>query len=273
MPASGRPPVETVSNQVDADGSSSVFASICSPSSLQKPNYREQVLQSFFTPEISNYEVEQVQVYLVELFADAGLYFRLVERQSFRRFVEKIYPGASKHLPGRTTLSGPLLEKRGEISELAMLAHIKEQLDDGRNAGFVSDGWKYASKKHVDGLILTLGCFTFAIDSIKGDSEHDRIAVARGIEKIITKLEAGYDVNSEGWWPPIPIKYYCSDDVGQQERARQILVQRLPHILWVRCYAHQINLMVKALLNKPLFCESLEQASGAAKWVNTSSSK
>ena len=31
--------------------------------------------------------------------------------------------------------------------------------------------------------------------------------------------------------------------------------------------------MVKALLNKPLFCETLEQASGAAKAVNASSSK
>ena len=109
MPASGRPPVETLSNQVDAAGSFLVFASIFSLSSLQKPNYREQVLQYFFTPEMSNYEVEQMQVYLVELSGDAGLSFCLVERQSFRRFVEKIRPEASKHLPGCTTLSGPLL--------------------------------------------------------------------------------------------------------------------------------------------------------------------
>ena len=100
-----------------------------------------------------------------------------------------------------------------------MLEHIKEHLDDGCNAGFVSDGWKYASKKHVDGIILTLGCFTFAIDSIKGDSEHYGIAVARGIEQILTKLEAGNDVNSEGRWPPITINYYCSDDAGQQARS------------------------------------------------------
>ena len=109
MPASGLPPVDTVSNQVDSAGSILVFASICSPSSLQKPKYREQVLQSFFTPEISNYEVEQMRVYLVVLFANSGLSFRLLECQSFRRFVEKISPGASKHLPGRTTLSGTLL--------------------------------------------------------------------------------------------------------------------------------------------------------------------
>ena len=112
MPASGRPPVETVSNQVDATGSYSVFASICSPSSLQKPKYRGQVLQSFFTTEMSDDEVQQMQVHLVKLFADAGFFFRLVECQSFRLFVETIFPGASKHLPGCTTLSGPLLEKR-----------------------------------------------------------------------------------------------------------------------------------------------------------------
>ena len=188
MPASGRPPVETVSVQVDDDGLSLVFASISSPSSLKKPNYREQVLQSFFTPEMSNYEVEQMRVYLVEIFANTGLSFRIVERQSLTRFVEEIRPGASKNLPGLTTLSGPLLEKRGEISELVMLEQIKEHLNDGRNAGFVSDGWKDASKKHVNVLILTLGCFTFAIDSIKGNIEHDGIAVARGIEKILTKL-------------------------------------------------------------------------------------
>ena len=88
---------------------------------------------------MSNYEVEQMRVYLVDIFSDAGLSFRLVERQYFRRFVEKIRPGASKHIPGCTTLSGPLLEKRGEIAELAILEHIKENLDDGCNAGFVSD--------------------------------------------------------------------------------------------------------------------------------------
>ena len=105
-------------------------------------------------------------VYLVDLFANTGLSFRLVERQSFRRFVEKILPRDSKHLPGRTTLYGPLIEKRGYIAELAMLEHIKEHLDDGRNAGFAYDGWKDESKKHVDGLILTLGCFNFSIDSM-----------------------------------------------------------------------------------------------------------
>ena len=68
MPASGQPPVENVSNQVDADGSSSVFASIFSPSSLQNPNYRKQVLQYFFTLEMSNYEIEQMRVYLVKIF-------------------------------------------------------------------------------------------------------------------------------------------------------------------------------------------------------------
>ena len=199
--------------------------SICSPSSLKKPNYREQVLQSFFTPEMSNYEVDQMRVYLVNIFADAGLSFCLVERQSFRRFVENIRPGASKDLPGRTTLSGTLLEKRRGIAELAMLEHIKEHLDDGRNAGFVSDGWKDASKKHVDGLIMTLGCFTFAIDSIKGDSTYDGISVAQDIEQILTKLEACFYVNSEGWWPLITINYYFYDDAGEQARARCILAQ------------------------------------------------
>ena len=84
-------------------------------------------MQSFFTPEMSNYEVEHMRVYLVELFSDAGLSFSLVERQSFRRFVENIFPGASKHFPGCITLSGPLLENRGEIAQLAMLEHIKER--------------------------------------------------------------------------------------------------------------------------------------------------
>ena len=85
----------------------------------------------------------------------------------------------------------------------------------------------------MDCLILTLGCFTFSIDSIKGNSEHDGIAVAWGIAQILTKLEAGYDVNSEGRWPPITINYYCSDDAGEQARDQRILARQFPHILWV----------------------------------------
>ena len=102
-----------------------------------------------------------MQVYLVELFADAGLSFSLVKRQSFGRFIEKLRPGASKHLPGCTTLSGTLLEKRGEISELAMLEHIKEHLEDGCNDGFVSDGWKDALKETHGLPYSDLGLFHF----------------------------------------------------------------------------------------------------------------
>ena len=87
-------------------------------------------------------------------------------------------------------------------------------MDNVRNAGFVFDGWKDASKKHMNYLIMTLSCFTFTIDSIKVDSKHDGIAVAWGIYQILTKLESSYDVNSEGRWPPITINYYCSDDAG-----------------------------------------------------------
>ena len=67
--------------------------------------------------------------------------------------------------------------------------------------------------------------------------------------------------------------YFCSDDAGQCARARRILSLRYPYIIWTRCWAHQINLMVKALLKSSSFKEVSEQAIAAAKAINASSSK
>ena len=67
--------------------------------------------------------------------------------------------------------------------------------------------------------------------------------------------------------------YFLSDNAGQCKRARNILARQHPSIVFGFCWAHQINLMVRCLLERSEFKEVLTMASKAAVAVTKSSSK
>ncbi|GMG18015.1 unnamed protein product [Phytophthora fragariaefolia] len=63
-----------------------------------------------------------------------------------------------------------------------------------------------------------------------------------------------------------------TDNAGQCRRARQILAIRWPHIVFLFCFAHDVNNLVKSVLRSS-FKDIAAQAATAVKIVNTSSSK
>jgi hypothetical protein len=91
---------------------------------------------------------------------------------------------------------------------------------------------------HVDGISLRAGEASFAIDTEEAGKDHDGVALARGWERLmLTKYE-------------LTFSYFCSDDAGQCGCARRILALCYPFILFMKCWAHQVNLMVKHLLSQ-----------------------
>jgi hypothetical protein len=147
-----------------------------------------------------------------------------------------------------------------------MVEEVHKKIGQGRCVGLVTDGWKDTSSKHVNGVVITTGDRSFSIDAEICGSDNDGVAVAREIEGLFDKHVG----------PPFDIprfKYYCSDDAGQQGRGRRILALRHPDIIFLRCYAHQVNLMINALLKLPLFAAWAKKAAAAAKAIAASSSK
>ena len=107
----------------------------------------------------------------------------------------------------------------------------------GHRAGMAIEGWSNVNKMHIEGVILTAGPATFPLDAPEAYFEHHGIAVACGWEYFLTEA-----------YPKYKFFYHVSDDAGQCARARRILALRHPHMLLMRFWAHQINLMVKALI-------------------------
>jgi Protein of unknown function (DUF 659)/hAT family C-terminal dimerisation region len=221
-------------------------------------------LTHYYPPrDMSTGEVARMNSCLVELIVDAALPFCLVERESFVAFVNAIRPGASNSLPSRFMVAGKLLSERAEEALEWIEAMKKNAAEDGHYAGLVVDTWMNVCKKHIEGVMLKYGLRTLPIDAqLQQSSDHHGIAIAKGWEALVKQLKDS-----------VPLRYFVSDDAGQCGRARRILARRHPHILWLRCFAHQVNLMVKSLLKLPMFSEVFDQASASVNTMNASSSK
>ncbi|ETM97328.1 hypothetical protein PPTG_20349 [Phytophthora nicotianae INRA-310] len=69
------------------------------------------------------------------------------------------------------------------------------------------------------------------------------------------------------------IGYAITDGAGQCGRAHRILALRWPNIYFGKCFAHDINNLVKAVLKTLSFCKVADEASSAVNALNASSSK
>lgn len=115
-------------------------------------------------------------------------------------------------------------------------------------------------KIHIEGVILKAGDEFFALQADQADYEHDGMAVARGWEVLIIRVGDEYH----------GLYYFLSDDAGQCSRARRILALRHPHMIWMRCWAHQINLMVHSLIKNAGFAAVCKQAIMATNKITAS---
>ena len=118
-------------------------------------------------------------------------------------------------------------------------------------------------KEHVDGVIIYASGKAFATNkTIKSKGNHDGLTVAREWEEHIHKNGTKY-----------PVYFMCSNDAGQCAQVCHILHLRWPHMLFMLCFAHQVCLMVGALLKAEPFQQHGNAAIKAAKALNKLSSK
>ncbi|KAE9088006.1 hypothetical protein PF005_g11510 [Phytophthora fragariae] len=140
---------------------------------------------------------------------------------------------------------------------------IKGQEESGGRVNFLSDVWQNISKNHLLGAHLVL----FGIVVVEGlhavGSEHHGIALARQMEAVLVRLV------HQGW----NVGAVLTDNAGQCERARRILAGRWPSIHFGKCFAHDINNLVKAILKRTSFRLVADQACAAVNALNGSSSK
>ena len=247
---------------LSSDQTSSATAAVCSQCSCSCKGKRNQgsVLGHYLFP-LTAAQVSSVNSHLIEMLVDCAIPFRVVDRTSFRELVDKIRPGVSVQLPSRSKVKDLLIVAASDAQE-QVNACIELELKKGHKAGMVVDTWSNVNKIHVEGVLITLGSQSFMLESVLSGYKHHGIAVAKGWQCLLMDT-----------YPQYTFHYFCSDDAGQCGRARRILALRFPFIIFNRCWAHQINLMVKSLLQRSQFRKTCEQAIRTSNSINASSSK
>jgi hypothetical protein len=152
---------------------------------------------------------------------------------------------------------------RANLASTDRDGRIATLLKGGHFSGFIVDTWQSIAKVHIEGLLLKTGPSTFVVESSVADSDHHGIAVATGWETIVRER---LTIDPK-------FRFFLSDDAGQCGRARRILALRFAFLLWLKCFAHQVNLMVRYLLRLAQFRTIMDQATGSVNAINASSSK
>ncbi|CAM6074430.1 unnamed protein product [Sphagnum tenellum] len=88
---------------------------------------------------------------------------------------------------------------------------------------------------HILGVVLSLVGLCVTFGTFTCGSRHDGLAIAEHLEGILLSMIAqGWDVGA-----------IVTANAGNGARARRILALRWPKIVFMLCYAHQINMLVK----------------------------
>jgi hypothetical protein len=177
---------------------------------------------------------------LLEFQAETNLPESFVSQQSFRRLIKFYNVEAAKALPTRQLLGGPILNKYADKVDSSDHAALKAAAppSSGKRVNFLSDAWENIAKTHILGVILSLVGLCVMFGTFTCGSRHDGLAIAEHLENILlSMIIQGWDVGT-----------VVTNNADNCARARRILALCWPKIVFVFCYAHQINLLVKDII-------------------------
>lgn len=127
---------------------------------------------------------------------------------------------------------------------------------------YLSDVYQNVARRHLLTCQLCMFGIVVQFELLPVDSAHHDIAIAKQMEgSLMRALVLGWIIGA-----------VVTDDAGQCARARRILALRWPNIVFLRCFAHDVNNLVKAVL-KTMFKTVTKQAASAMASLNSSSAK
>jgi hypothetical protein len=144
-------------------------------------------------------------------------------------------------------------------------------ITDGCVGNFICNGYEDGSRRHILGCIVKTLSKWISYDEALGNKggkiiaqhEHHGVVTAKLIEQVVEKTSCNLG---------IPLNSIVTDDAEQCQRAKHIVSLRFPNKYFSKCYAHQVNLIVKDVL-KILHVNVLERAKALVTTYNCSSTK
>lgn len=182
---------------------------------------------------------------LCRLLVACNIAWWAVEHPYFRHFFSKWLPMAI--LPGRKTLSGRVLDtEAGKVTEL-----IKRDVRDRFCTG-QCDGWKNIAKSAlvasivnveyaVSSSILSRARRSSTLVTLKPKllNVFDISAAVKNAENLLTLVLAEIQYCQDVL--KVTLVAWCTDASGESRKMRRLLKERLPWIVTVDCWAHQVR--------------------------------
>ncbi|KAJ6595464.1 ribonuclease H-like domain-containing protein, partial [Mycena sp. CBHHK59/15] len=179
--------------------------------------------------------------------------FNSVEHPFVRHWFEKWVPGAD--VPGREALSGRILDKEVSLIEAGRKSEMKGELATG-----LVDGW---STKHDAVQQVSV--------NVKGKEIPIQIHIMSKERKtsanLLTHVLA--DITYFTTVLGLILVAFCCDSGGDSRGLRPLLLNLMPWILTIPCWAHQINLVVKDYIRCPLVTAILNNCLKIVNWFSS----
>lgn len=249
-----------------SDSQSDATPIVARPPTEPEPKRRrpDAHLESYFCRDLSPADKAELDKRLLLMIADRRLPFSFVESHAFRSVVGLLRQSAVARLPSRRQLGGPILDAAAAAAKAQSTSAVKSLLRGSARATLMLDGYKMANHTHILGAVIGIGPERCAVDATEEGYQHHGVAAASAMASVIDQLEALGD---------LPIGCVCTDDAGQCGRARRILALRYPRLVFLRCLAHQVNLLMRHVLHDSSLRPSTEAAVAAASLLARSSAK
>ncbi|KZT67494.1 hypothetical protein DAEQUDRAFT_673065, partial [Daedalea quercina L-15889] len=161
------------------------------------------------------------------------------------------------NLPGWKELSGRVLnEEASKVTDRIKL-EVKGHCATGQ-----CDGWKNISKDHIIASVINAEYMTYLMNTFCITKEQKN--AENLLEIVLSQIKYFTKVLQ------VTVVAWCTDASGDGSKMCRLLVQRLPRIFVVDCWAHQINLVVGDIFKAASiqFKELLDDALEIIKWFN-----
>ncbi|GAV09958.1 hypothetical protein RvY_19438 [Ramazzottius varieornatus] len=220
-------------------------------------------LRTFLDRPLTSSEQQQFE----ELYGDAcvscNIPFAASEDTRMVRLLKFLRPQLV--IPSRFTVARRIVPAR--IKEAT--AEVSSKLIGQKYLTMTFDGYKNVSRDKVLGFLVTVrnenGTENFTLGSaidITGMNYDGEYVMRETLQKL-TEVKKDYKAD---------VRFVTCDSDGAHRKARRLLSQKLPHIIFLPCSAHQINLVIQDVAKfVPRFKETLRQNDCITTWFRKSS--
>ncbi|CAB5193535.1 unnamed protein product [Rhizophagus irregularis] len=185
---------------------------------------------------VSN-EKEEIDTAIARAFYASGIPLATIENPFIIQALHKINP--EYHPPSQKSLSTTLLEK--EYKQVS--ADMKKQIKNSNYICLTSDGWTNIHQQPIINFMITTPqpIFWKALES--KENSHTGEYIAEQFDIVIKEIGIS------------KIAAVITDNASNMKKAHSILQKDYPNIIFLGCFAHNINLLIKSVIELTLIKE------------------